>query len=58
MRDMARKAGDRRELRDASITIRLPSSLRQAVDRMAERERRSVADIVIFAIEKAMKGQK
>lgn len=55
---MARRAGGKRELRDASITIRIPSALREAVERVAERERRSIADVIVFAIENAVKGSK
>jgi hypothetical protein len=39
------------ELRDEKVTIRMPSSLLAAIKREAERDRRSVADVMIFALE-------
>ena len=37
--------------RDHQLTIRIPQWLRDELDKEAERERRSVADVVIFALE-------
>lgn len=39
------------DARTSQITIRLPQRLRDALDAEAERERRSIADLVIFALE-------
>ncbi len=37
--------------RDHQLTVRIPQYLRDELDREAERERRSVADIVVFILE-------
>lgn len=39
------------DLRDDRITIRLPSSLRQAIQREADRDRRTLADMIVIALE-------
>lgn len=45
-------------LRDERVTLRLPASLKQALERAAEQERRSVADIIVFTLEEAMAKRK
>jgi uncharacterized protein (DUF1778 family) len=40
-------------VRDARLSIRIPAGLKEAIERAAERERRSVADVVVFALEDA-----
>jgi uncharacterized protein (DUF1778 family) len=47
MQHMARRA----EKRDQQLTIRIPRRLRDALDREAEADRRSVADIVVNMLE-------
>lgn len=42
------------ERRDERITIRIPSSLREALDREAEAQRRSVADVVTIILTDAL----
>jgi len=48
--------------RDHQLTVRIPSALRTEIESIAERERRSIADIVVFALEdyakRATKGGK
>lgn len=39
------------QIRDSQITLRMPASLLDAIRSEAERERRSVADVIIFALE-------
>lgn len=39
------------EIRDEKISIRLPASLLVAIQREAERDRRSVADVIVFTLE-------
>ncbi len=46
-----RRATGTDEKREAQITIRIPQYLRDALDAEAARERRSIADLVIFALE-------
>ncbi len=41
------------ELRDSQLTIRIPRRLRAAIDARAERERRSVADVLNNLIEES-----
>lgn len=38
-------------IRDAQITIRIPRWLRDALESEAKEQRRSIADIVVFALE-------
>ena len=45
--DMPRRA----EKRDHQLTIRIPKRLREALDREAEADRRSAADIVVIMLE-------
>jgi hypothetical protein len=47
MEHMARRA----EKRDQQLTIRIPRRLREALDREAEADRRSAADIVVIMLE-------
>lgn len=42
------------ERRDSKITIRLPQSLRDALEREAARERRTVSDVMILLLTDAM----
>ena len=44
--DMAKE-----DVRDARITVRIPSALKNALEREAERDRRSIADVLIFILE-------
>ncbi len=48
------RAGDR----DERITIRLPAALKTALEAEAERERRSIADIVIPVLEREFMKKK
>lgn len=43
------------EKRDERVTVRMPSSLRKAIERAAVRDRRSVADWIVLALEAAVK---
>lgn len=40
-------------IRDTRLSVRIPARLKEAIERAAERERRSVADLVVFALEDA-----
>lgn len=51
MSDNADMVKDTDELRDAKLTIRLPSALLEAIKREADRDRRSVADVIVFTLE-------
>ncbi len=42
------------ELRDERITLRVTPSFRAAVEREAERQMRSVADVIILAVSEAI----
>ena len=42
------------ERRDARITVRIPSSLLEAIEREAEEQRRSVADVVMLILSDAL----
>jgi hypothetical protein len=48
---MSYNDGMTKERRDEKITIRLPGSLLKAIEAEAERDRRSVADVVVLALE-------
>jgi hypothetical protein len=37
--------------RDTRLSVRVPHVLKQAIEREAERDRRTVADVVIIALE-------
>ncbi|MDQ3364344.1 MAG: DNA-binding protein [Myxococcota bacterium] len=39
------------DVRDERITVRIPSSLKLALEREAESERRSLGDIIVFMLE-------
>jgi hypothetical protein len=39
------------ELRETRLSVRVPLSLKQAIELEAERDRRSVADVVIMTLE-------
>lgn len=39
------------ELRDTRLSLRVPLTLKQAIEREAERDRRTVADVVIMTLE-------
>lgn len=45
------KSGDRRDTR---ITIRIPESLKVALEQRAERERRSVSDMAVLILTDAL----
>lgn len=42
------------ERRDSKLTIRIPGTVKAALEREAERERRSVSDIVIMFVTDAL----
>lgn len=42
------------ELRDERITIRVPASVRKAIEREAELQMRSVSDVIILAVSDAL----
>ncbi len=46
MRDMSE--------RDTTFTLRMPRALREALDRAAQSERRTAADVAIIALEEAL----
>ena len=48
---MGRMAPKTDEKRDHQLTIRIPKYLRDALDQEANKERRSVADIIVFMLE-------
>ena len=39
------------ELRETRLSVRVPLALKQAIEREAERDRRTVADVVIMTLE-------
>lgn len=42
------------ERREARFTLRLPPSLRDAIERCADKDRRSVSDWIVLALERAV----
>lgn len=46
------------ERRDARLTIRIPQSVKAELEREAERERRSVSDMIIIFVTDALASRK
>jgi uncharacterized protein (DUF1778 family) len=47
----------KRDKRDDRLTFRVPTTLRVAIERAAERDRRSVSDWIVIALTDAVKSK-
>ena len=53
MTDVTKKERTR-PLREERVTFRCPTTLRDAIERAAERDRRTVSDWIVLALERAV----
>ncbi len=51
MKRMKRTPASDPNRREAQLTVRIPTYLREALDHDAETQRRSVADMIVFMLE-------